>query len=827
MSERAGRGEVEALKHRAPLASSLPKARAHWPWVIAIIVLTAVFFYPLVFQGKVFSSPDAQAPQGFAVYAERERAQTGEYPLWNPFIFCGLPSYAALAYNPDVYFPDWILKPLTSVTPPMLWLIAYYMVGAIGLYFLARDRGAAPGPAALGGLLFALTPNLIAVGAHGHGSQLVNSGLIPVVLLALHRWLSRGRIVWLALLALTIGAQILRGHVQIAYYTWLAVLGYLVFYLLDRRRPSGLFTLAPARALTGVVAALTVGAALGAVLALPVFAYAPYSIRGGGPGGGVSFDYATGWSLGLAELGTLFVPAALGFGGETYWGTMPFTDYPNYMGILTLGLAACAFLRSGTPPRGARGATAAVAPGLHPGYFLALAVFGLVVALGKHFPIYQLFYELLPGWKKFRVPVMVLVLTQLGTAVLAAIGLTRLVSLAGAATGAALGRRFQWVVLAGLGLALVTVLAAGPIQDRVAAAFRSSPRISAQYAGEPERARTLGILAAKRCQRDLVKGAVLVTLGAALGWLALTRKIRSDVLVGGMAVLSAADLVPIDRTIMNPLIAPRSALELPAEPDPIARFLLAQSGPFRILPIEEFASNRFATWGIASAGGYHAAKPVLYQNFMTAVGLDDLSLFRHPERLRILDLLNVRFLVTGLTISESERFRLALDGPIKAYENRFAGPRTFLAGRVRVEPNPEAALGQLLNPSFQLDREAIVAEDPGPVGAMDVTGTATITRALLNQITVEVASSGPALLVLGELDSPGWQATVDGRAAKIVRTDLIFRGVAVSEGAHRVEFRYLTPGLRAGRWLSIGAAILIGCAFLGSLGGRFRRPAAG
>ena len=167
---------------------------------------------------------------------------------------------------------------------------------------------------------------------------------------------------------------------------------------------------------------------------------------------------------------------------------------------------------------------------------------------------------------------------------------------------------------------------------------------------------------------------------------------------------------------------------------------MAQSGPFRILPIEEFASNRFATWGIASAGGYHAAKPVLYQNFMSAVGLDDLSLFRHPERLRILDLLNVRFLVTGLTISESERFRLALDGPIKAYENRFAGPRAFLAGRVSVEPHPEAALGRLLDPSFRLDREAIVAEDPGPVGAMDVTGTATITQALLNQITVEVAS---------------------------------------------------------------------------------------
>ena len=40
-------------------------------------------------------------------------------------------------------------------------------------------------------------------------------------------------------------------------------------------------------------------------------------------------------------------------------------------------------------------------------------------------------------------------------------------------------------------------------------------------------------------------------------------------------------------------------------------------------------------------------------------------------------------------------FRLALDGPIKAYENRFAGPRAFVAGRIQVEPNPDAALGLL------------------------------------------------------------------------------------------------------------------------------------
>jgi hypothetical protein len=639
-------------------------------------------------------------------------------------------------------------------------------------------------------------------------------------------------VIWLALLALVLGAQILRGHVQIAYYTWLAIGGYLLCYLLDRRRPSGLFPISARRALPGVGVALLVAAGLGAVLALPVIAYAPHSIRGGGPGGGVTFGYATGWSLGFAELATLVVPSALGFGGPTYWGTMPFTDYPNYMGVLTLALAALAWVPAGGRAGGARGGGASPhLPPVHPGYFLALAVFGLAVALGKHFPLYQLLFELLPGWKKFRVPVMILVLTQLGTAVLAALGLTRVLALAARGAGAGLGRRFGQGALVGLALALVVVLAGSGIRDRYAAAFRSSPRISAQMAGEPETARRLGNEAARRFHRDLIQSLVLLGLGAGLGWLALGRRVRGEVLVGGLAVLSATDLGPIDAAIMGPMIAPRSALEPAAEPDSIARFLLAQPGRFRILPIEEFATNRFATWGIASAGGYHAAKPILYQDLMTAVGLDDLSIFRYPERFRILDLLNVRFLVTGLTLGESERFRLAFDGPVRAYENRLAGPRAFVAGQARVEAEPRAALGFFLQPGFALDREAVVDRDPGPLGGAAVTGTATIAASELNRIQVDVTASGPALLVLGELYAPGWRATVDGEPAPVVRADLIFRGVRVPAGAHRVEFRYTTPGLQAGLWLSGGAAAVIGVAFLGSLGGsvrgRSRRKARG
>ena len=101
------------------------------------------------------------------------------------------------------------------------------------------------------------------------------------------------------------------------------------------------------------------GFALAGFLNLPLQEYARYSIRGGGAGGGVGLDYATGWSFSPVELPTFLVPGAVGLRRPTYWGAMPFTDYPNYMGL--------ARPRAGVPRR--RGAASAV----HVGFLLVLA----------------------------------------------------------------------------------------------------------------------------------------------------------------------------------------------------------------------------------------------------------------------------------------------------------------------------------------------------------------------------------------------------------------------------------------------------------------------
>ncbi len=807
-------------------AAATGPAVPEWVWPLAIVVLLGIFFFPVLGGGRVFSSPDAQAPQGFAVYAENLRNAGGDYPLWNPFIFCGMPSFSSLAYNPGVYFPDFPLGWIGGFGGPMLWLLLYYAVGAVALYLFLRDRGAAPWPAALGGLVFVLTPNLIAVGGHGHGSQLVCSGWLPVVLLFLHRYLARGGLHWLGLLALAIGCQLLRAHIQIAYYTWMTVGIYLVFYLLARRRGTDQFTTPIARGLGGTALALLLGMALAAVLVLPVMSYTPQSIRGAGAAGGVGLDYATGWSMSLLELVTLVVPGALGFGGQTYWGTMPFTDYPNaYMGILPLF-----FMGLGLWLTRGRGM----------GVFVALGLVGIVIALGKNLLVYELLYDYLPFWKKFRVPVMILLLTHLAGASMMALGLTALLAARrgdhgdarrgdGAGAARRLARLLRWKGIGGLVLLLIVLLGSGGLRTWYKERFVRNPRIAA-YVSRGQLGRSdafaLGDEAAGRAHRDAAKSLALITLAAAGGALLLRRRVAPEIYLGGLTVLLAFDLVPIDRQILAPVTQPRSVLEQVSEPDATTRFLAQQGpAPFRVFPLEEFGQNRFATFGIASVGGYHAAKPAAYQQFMTAAGVDNSRIFSSESGWRLLDFLNVRYLITRQQVPESERIRLAHQGDWRVYENTGVAPRAFLVGQIEVvEPGPPT-LARLVAPEFDPLETALVEADPGPLMGVGETGTVHFTRHDLNQLTLEVDANGPTLLVLSEGYDPGWCAWVDGVEQPVLRVNHAFRGVQIAAGQHRVEMVFIDRSLRVGLGISLVAAVLIvGLLLLG--GWRVRRGAA-
>ncbi len=62
--------------------------------------------------------------------------------------------------------------------------------------------------------------------------------------------------------------------------------------------------------------------------------------------------------------------------------------------------------------------------------------------------------------------------------------------------------------------------------------------------------------------------------------------------------------------------------------------------------------------------------------------------------------------------------------------------------------------------------------------------------------------AGPGLLVLSEIDYPGWQVWVDGVEQPVQKVDGLLRGVLLDEGHHVVEFAFRPPLVYAGLGIS-------------------------
>jgi uncharacterized membrane protein YfhO len=62
-----------------------------------------------------------------------------------------------------------------------------------------------------------------------------------------------------------------------------------------------------------------------------------------------------------------------------------------------------------------------------------------------------------------------------------------------------------------------------------------------------------------------------------------------------------------------------------------------------------------------------------------------------------------------------------------------------------------------------------------------------------SSVDIRVKAAAPALLILSEVDYPGWKATVNGNSAPIHRVNGLLRGIFVPAGEIRV-FMHYSPG---------------------------------
>ncbi len=767
----------------------------------AYTLLALLLFWPLVFQPNTLLAPDSLIPHASTLALDKLQAETGAYPLWQPWLFSGMPTVEAFSYLSGLYYPNVVFN-LFHTDGIVLQLLHLAFAG-LGVFLFLRQYGLTTLAAPLGGAIFMLNPYMSAMLVHGHGSQLMTVAYMPWMLWATLRLMQRGGLADAGVLALLAAFQLQRSHVQIAYYSWMLVLLLAVTLFISRRASHK----QNFRIVSLLLVALGCGVAMSASIYLPASEYASYSVRGvAAEGGGSAWEYATLWSMHPLELFTFLVPGFFGFGGVTYWGFMPFTDFPNYAGIVVLLLAvAGAVLRRKEPMTR---------------FFVAAALLALLLSFGRFFsPIFDLFYHFAPLFSRFRVPSMALIMLYLIISFLAAIGVNDLLQRQPK-------RLLKPIRLGALFLATLLLLFLA-FEQPVESFFRTlypEPQV-----GSFDLAFMVNKVRWENLTGSLLIVLMLASLFAGVLWLSIKGKLSHKLTGLLLFLLALGDLLWMDiqiiypsaNSLRPPVYADSRIVEPAFQPDDITRYLAAQQRPFRIYPAGPlFAENKFALFGIESVGGYHPAKLKLYEEFLAKT--ENLS------SINVLRMLNVGYIVSpaplghpSLELVKTGTLQLA-SGPVTAYVYRLqqTAPRAWFANRVIAVNNNDELFARILDDEASA---GVAYVDDSLWRGANTFASATVTSldAKAETMIVKVATPGEAFLVVSELYYPlRWKVKIDGRSAAMIKVNGLLRGVVVPAGSREVRFYYDRSGFETGRWISLGAFVVALLMVVGGVIGR-------
>jgi hypothetical protein len=155
------------------------------------------------------------------------------------------------------------------------------------------------------------------------------------------------------------------------------------------------------------------------------------------------------------------------------------------------------------------------------------------------------------------------------------------------------------------------------------------------------------------------------------------------------------------------------------------------------------------------------------------------------------------------------------------YENTRALARFYLAREVR-QASDQEALKLIGERKVNFERTALTAERVDVSPADGMLPPVRVVRYEPDWVEVETNAPGAAFLVAAESYYPGWDGWIDGKAAKIYRTDVAFRGMAVPGGKHRIVMRFEPDIFRAGAATSFVVLVLVAAGLIWP-NGRFQK----
>jgi O-antigen/teichoic acid export membrane protein len=779
--------------------------------------------------------------------------QAGELPLWNPYLFAGIPFLAAGQHS--ALYPFSLLFYAPSVPIPLAFgwfIVSQFFLAGLFTYIFLRSLGQRHSAAFVGGLIYEFSLFMVVSVTF---PMIVAGAIWLPLILACVNWIIRqqpalgGRpasLPWVAVGAIALGCQVLAGHPEVIYYTLLISGAYATVLLIQSthlNQQSKIKSLLRPSAYLMIFVAL--GLALGAVQLIPLAAVLPSNFRAGA----ASLDEVRGWAYPARHLLHFLIPNVFGNPAHHgYWDLFsyhwtpatvnalgqsitkidwgpPITNYVEggaYVGILPLILAVFGVLSIVIDYT-----SRLTQSSIHKIFFAVLAFLALAFAFGT--PLYALIYYL-PGLNQLHSPFRWVWPFSLCIAVLAGFGLDLLrahrpplsaypsrltfVALRVSVVGSLLGGAILFASLVYIYFNFSTFDSSiSNLLNNLALATTAFADARMFFSYEAVWiARLAGLLLVSGWALWLAARAHRFWIPFAIGIVAV------DLLSASAGFNSASDPALLDYT------------------PPVVQFLEQDTGLWRFTTYDPngqkpFNANVGWFYNFQDARGYDSIIPKQYAEYMRAIEpqnelqFNRIAPISNLESLNspLLDLLNVKYILTYADIP-LPKYKLVYSDPgIRVYENLGVAARSFtlpkdcalgaadLGSALRNYDPRQYVILATEAPSYEYPPQA-APQSCQPVAADVITYT-------INEVTLHVGPIDSSWLVLADSYSPDWRAFVRPVGADekqeievpLYRADGNFRALQLdpTQQGWTIRFKYSPNSVKFGGFTSVIALLTI------------------
>lgn len=835
--------------------------------VVAFIVVSLVFFSPVMEGKKLFQSDMAQFDGASKELHDYEKA-SGEGANWANAMFSGMPSY-------QIAFPQ-SNNIFNTIAPPLtLWNRNFdagiFFIMMLGFYVFMCSMGAKPLISAFSALIYALGSYNVIIITVGHITKAWAMAMIAPILAGMILVFKRKYISGIIIFTLSLGLQIYFNHIQITYYTLIAalILGmtYLIYAIKEKQIKN--FALSCGALIIAAVIAVMPNSSHLAINA----EYAKHTMRGGSELSikandnannnkkGLTIDYAYAWSYGVGETLTMLIPDFRGGGssdnrweslaenrlqeiqstqpaqashpqinqvvnqyaGSTYWGEQPFTAGTVYFGAIVIFLSLLGFL---------------LIKGAERWWLLFATIVSILMSWGSNFMILNEFlFNHLPLYNKFRTPSMILVIANVTLVITAFLGLKEFFNKEIDNNKKTTSLFISGGIVGGFCLlcALLPDLFASftSSQDSVFETMLGNSFIQALYEDRKS-----------AFTSDALRSFIFIAIAFVSLFLFAKDKLKKEIIVIAIiGIASVIDLWQVDkRYISNENYKKTYELEIQSTPalETIKADVEAKNiNHYRVYNMAVNTFNDASTsFYVPSIGGYHGAKLQRYQDIISfhltnpnyvQKDLNDTSLLKTNQirqffytyqqqikcpNLQVLNMLDTKYFILPV----GQEGGTAIENP------EACGAAWFVENIKTVNTADEEILAlndfnpqhtailnkefasQLQNKDFSnADQQATIALQESPNKNPDLK-------------IYKTKSTTAQLCVFSEIYyKEGWKAYIDGKEAPILRANYVLRALEVPAGEHTIELRCEPDTLKTFNIINLIGSILIVIFVIGAI----------